>query len=209
MSMTKTPKKVQELLDQLAKDGIVPVGKVPKEEWDTYVEKLRRDEEPLVKALGKAGTRVNSVWDLVNTSEPYPKALPVLIEHLTGDYHPKILAGIARALAVRDPYAMEHAWPVALDLFLKTDDENNKEPEMRGFKEGLAVTLSVICTEDRLPQMFDLIRDSRHGDNRTHLIYGLRRFCKNQKVKEFLESLCTDPYWRTLAQETLHGRRRR
>ena len=205
--MAKTAK---EMWEELAKDkNYVEMKKRQEKKRKTYAQKMRRNERPLVKALRKAGVSVNSVWDLVNTSEPYPDALPVLIEHLMRDYHPKILAGIARALAVRDPFAIEHAWPVTFDLFLKAEDDKNKEPEMRGFKEGLAVTLSVICTEDRLSQMFDLIRDPRCGDNRTHLIYGLRRFRKNEKVKEFLESLYDDPYWGELAQKVAKGGRRR
>ena len=206
MSMAKIPKKVQELLDQLAKDGIVPVGKLPKEEWDAYVEKLRRNEEPLIKALDEVGVRVNSVWDLVNTREPYPDALPVLIEHLKGSYHPKILAGIARALAVRDQFAIEYAWPVALDLYLRTEaEEVVREPEMRGFKDGLAVVLSVLCTEERLSQIFKLIGDPIHGGSRAFLIDGLRKFRKNEKVKEFLNSLYDDPYWGELAKKVAKG----
>lgn len=210
MSTAKIPKKLQELLDKWAKEGIVPVVKWPEERRRAYDEALRRSEEPVAKALAEAGVNVNSVWDLVNTSEPYPKALPVLIELLTGNYHPKILEGIARALAVRDPFTIEHAWPVALDLFLKTEaDEMVKEPEMRGFKAGLAAALSVLYTEERFPQVFELIRDSRHGDSRALLIAGLRKFRRNARVKEFLESLYDDPYWGKLAQKVGEGTRKR
>ena len=208
--MAKIPKRIQELLDQLAQDGIVPVAKWPKEKRQAHQERLRRDEVPLVEALRRAGVSINSVWDLVNTSVPHPDALPVLIEHLTGSYHPRILEGIARALAVRDPYAIEHAWPVALDLFLRAEaDEAIKEPTRRGFKAGLAAALSVLYTDERLPQVFELIRDSRHGDSRALLIAGLREFRKNEKAKEFLEFLCEDPYWGRLAQDVAKGTRRR
>jgi hypothetical protein len=198
----------REMLEELAMDpNYVAMKKRQDKEREAFEAELDRDEKPLVKALGEAGVRGESVWDLVNTSEPYPKAMPVLIEHLRGSYHPRTLEGIARSLAVRDPYAIEHAWPVALDLFLKaTPDEQIKEPRRRGFKEGLAVMLSAICTEERLPQVFDLIRDPKHGDDRTHLIYGLRKFSTNKKVKEFLESLCEDSYWGELAQETMKGK---
>lgn len=205
--MSKMPKKIQQFLDQLAKDNIVPMAKWPEEKRKAYEEKLAADEGPVIRALREAGVNVNSVWDLVNTSEPYPMALPVLIKHLSGNYHPKTLAGIARALAVRDPFTIEHAWPVGLDLFLKTQsDQAIKEPEMRGFKEGLAVMLSVLCTEERLRQMFELIRDPRHGDSRGHLIHGLGRFRKNPKVKELLASLHDDPYWGNLARKASKGR---
>lgn len=198
--MAKTAK---EILEELAKDkNYVEMKRKEEERFSALAEKMRRNEEPLVKALQDVGVTVNSVWDLVNTRQPYPNALPVLVRHLAGDYHPKILAGIARALAVPDPFAVEHAWPVVLDLFLRTEaDEAVKEPEMRGFKQGLGTALSVLCTEDRLPQIFDLIGDPRHGDSRGHLIDGLRRFRKNEKVREFLTSLFDDPYWGELAQK--------
>jgi hypothetical protein len=205
--MAKTAK---EVLDELAKDpNYVAMKKRQEKERKAFERKMRFNEKPLVKALWKAGISVNSVWDLVNTNKPYPKALPVLIEHLRGEYHPKILAGIARALAVRDPFAIEHAWPVALDLYLKTEDDKNKEPELRGFKEALAVALSALYTDERLPQVFELIRDPSHGESRGHFFYGLRRFCKDEEVREFLETLYDDPQWGELARNTAKGARMR
>lgn len=201
----------KEMWDKLAKDkNYIEMKRRQEKKLKAFEKKLRRNEKPLVKVLRKAGISVNSVWDLVNTSQPYPKALPVLIEHLTGSYHPRILEGIARALAVRDPFAIEYAWPVALDLYLRTEPEEAvKEPEMRGFKDGLAVTLSVLCTEERLSKVFELIGDSNHGGSRAFLIDGLRKFRKNEKVKEFLESLYDDPCWGELAQKVAKGARRR
>jgi hypothetical protein len=46
------------------------------------VQELRTAECPIVADLQSAGVQVESVWDLVNTSEPYPAALPMLVEHL-------------------------------------------------------------------------------------------------------------------------------
>ena len=115
-----------------------------------------------------------------------------------------------RALAVRDPFAIEYAWPIVVDLFIKTEaDEVIKEPERRGFKEGLGVALSVLCTDEKLPQIFELIRDSSHGESRGHLIYGLKRFRKDKKVKEVLASLYDDPYWGELARKVGRERRKR
>lgn len=204
--MAKTAK---EMWEELMKDkSYVEMKKKQETEQKALDEKLRRNEKPLVKALREVGTTVNSVWDLVNTREAYPNALPVLIRHLTGDYHPKILAGIARALAVRDPFAVEYAWPVALDLYLKTEDDKTEKPELRGFKESLAVMLSVLCTEERLPQVLNLIRDPSHGESRGHLIYGLRKFRKNEDVKRLLVSLYDDPYWGELTRKVSKGGRR-
>jgi hypothetical protein len=60
------------------------------------------DQKPLVVALAAAGRLVKSVWDLVNTAESYPEAIPVLAEHLSHPYHFRTREGIARALTVKE-----------------------------------------------------------------------------------------------------------
>ena len=48
------------------------------------------------------GVEIDSVWDLVNTAEPYPAALPVLMEHLERDGYPdRVMESLGRALAVK------------------------------------------------------------------------------------------------------------
>ena len=42
----------------------------------------RQAEAPLVDELRVAGFQVETAWDLVNTSDPYPDALPILLEHV-------------------------------------------------------------------------------------------------------------------------------
>jgi hypothetical protein len=44
------------------------------------------DEQSLVQALCEVGLDLNSVWDLVLIREPYPQAIPILIEHLDHPY---------------------------------------------------------------------------------------------------------------------------
>jgi hypothetical protein len=43
---------------------------------------FREAERPLVMALHATGVNVDTAWDLVDTSHPYPDALPILVEHL-------------------------------------------------------------------------------------------------------------------------------
>ena len=58
------------------------------------------NERPLVQALNAVGFPVRSVWDLVNTTRDYERAIPILAEHFSRPYHPKIREGIARSLIV-------------------------------------------------------------------------------------------------------------
>src|SRR5262249_10106439 len=53
---------------------------------------LSEAEQPIVEDLRRAALRVDSVWDLVNTAEPYPRALPILLNHLErGGYPDKVM----------------------------------------------------------------------------------------------------------------------
>jgi hypothetical protein len=58
---------------------------------------FQKAEAPLVNALKEVGVSVESVWDLVNTAAPYPKAVPSLLEHLQRPYPERVREGIARA----------------------------------------------------------------------------------------------------------------
>jgi hypothetical protein len=77
--------------------------------------RLKAEEAPLLKDLKVAGwSVVESVWDLVNTSKPYPTAIPILLSHLKKPYSDRIREGIARALAAPDAAG---AWPMLRDEY--------------------------------------------------------------------------------------------
>src|SRR5690242_13923443 len=70
-------------------------------ERQVRVQALRLAEQPIVADLRAVGIQVDSVWDLVNTSDPYPAALPILMEHLEGGGYPeRVMESLGRALAV-------------------------------------------------------------------------------------------------------------
>src|SRR2546430_989144 len=63
---------------------------------------LRLAEQPIVRDLHEVAVHVSSVWDLVNTSAPYPLAIPVLLRHLErGGYPDRVMESLGRALAVK------------------------------------------------------------------------------------------------------------
>jgi hypothetical protein len=75
-------------------------------EREEHASRSRTAEQPIVADLRSAGVEVNSVWDLVNTSDPYPGALPVLMEHLErGGYPERAVENLGRALAVKPSVA--------------------------------------------------------------------------------------------------------
>ena len=125
----------------------------------------RQAEAPLVEELRAAGCEVESAWDLVNTSTPYPAALPILLEHLDRSYPDRVREGIARALAVRDA---KFAWEPLTRLYREELTGSNT-------KNGLAVALAAISHDDVVDDLISLARDVAHGGSRILLLHGLRR----------------------------------
>jgi hypothetical protein len=143
---------------------------------------LRRAEAPLVRALAAVGLDVNSVWDLVNrTTRRYPEAVPVLLDHLKQPYPDEIRGGIARALTVSE--ARPH-WDTLTRLY--------REEQGKHAKEGLAVAISGIVTDDLIADVIALVRDRRHGESRVLLLDALRR-SKDPRAQQTLMELGADP----------------
>ena len=142
---------------------------------------LREAEAPIVADLRRAGLGVSSVWDLVNTSEPYPAALPVLLAHLArGGYPDAVMEGLGRALAV-EPSAAQ--WDILSDLYLQA--------RSRGEKEGLAVALAAAATREHFDQLVNLLLDERQGGTRIYFVRTVKDL-GGQRGREVLAKLTDD-----------------
>src|SRR5689334_11929248 len=118
----------------------------------------REAERPIVAALRSAGVDVDSAWDLVNTAEPYPNALPVLIEHLErGDYPDRVREGLARALAVKPAVSY---WERLKSPYLA--------PRGPDEEDGTAVALAACAT---VAQLDDLIRLLSANDRQSRIFF--------------------------------------
>lgn len=168
-------------------------GKLSLEEWDARRERrnaeiaaqeaeFARAEAPLVEELNAAGFAVESAWDLVNTSEPYPDALPILVDHVQRPYPGKVREGIARALAVPDS---RFAWDILTRLY-------RAEPDNLDAKHGLAVALAVVADSEVIDEVIALLRDKRHGTSRGLLLGALDR-SKDPRATAALMELGDDP----------------
>lgn len=152
------------------------------EERARRVAMLREAQEPLVADLRAAGVELDSVWDLVNTSQPYPQALPILIDHLHRSYPDRVREGIARALAVPDA---GHAWITLRRLY---DDEGAGS----GTKDGLAAALAATATDDRIDEVIELLADAEHGESRLLLLQALEHL-DGDVAESVLRDLESDP----------------
>jgi hypothetical protein len=160
------------------------------------VQALHEAEQPIVQDLRRAGVDVRSVWDLVNTSVPYPDALPVLLDHLhRGGYPDKVMESLGRAMAVRPA---SFAWEALRDLYLSAKG--------RGEEEGLAAALAASATPDHLDELVALLREESRGDTRIHLLRAIKRV-GGQQGRQVLESLRDDPLFGREARALLKGQR--
>lgn len=146
------------------------------------VARLKVEETPLLKDLEVAGWKVDSVWDLVITSKPYPTAIPVLLAHLKRPYSDRIREGIARALAVPDATG---AWST-----LRTEYEAS--PEGSGVKSGLAAALAATSTDNVIGELAMIVRNPSNGSSRLLLLNGLRK-SHSSVASEALADLKDDP----------------
>ncbi len=141
----------------------------------------RRAEVPLVEELRAAGFTVESAWDFVQTAEPYPDAVPILLEHLQRPYPDRVREGIARALAVPEARS---AWRLLTRLY--------RAETLPDAKSGLAAALSAIADDAVLDELIALIRDVRHGPTRIVLLSALER-SEDRRARAALMALGTDP----------------
>lgn len=188
------PKTIAEFNAELAADREYQAKKAELDrQIAERVAELRAAEQPLVADLQAAGFDMGTVWDLVNTAEPYPGAVPILLEHLSRDYPGRITEAIARALAVPDA---AYAWPVLREEYVQATGENAKD--------GLAVALSVTATAETEEDLIDLVLDERNGESRILLLDGLK-WLKTRRARSVLEGLTSHPVLGQQARRTLRG----
>lgn len=142
----------------------------------------REAEAPLVEELRRAGFEIDSAWDLVNISTPYPDALPILLQHLERRYPDRVREGIARALAVRDARSL---WDRLVSVYVR-------EPAGTDAKDGLAVAVAAAADDEVLDQVIALAKDPQHGMSRLFLLRPLER-SQAARAQAGLEELATDP----------------
>jgi len=180
----KREQTAKEFMDELEKDPEYRARTAEKErQWAQFTEMLRKDEEPLVRALTAAGWPENvrqcddtrSVWDLVNTAVSYPHLLAVLADHITRPYHFRTKEGIARALTVREA----RGTPVPRVLL----EELKKEAEPKDVHESsyrwcLINALVLIGDSSMTEDVRQLMKDPRYAPVRRDLQRLARALCR-------------------------------
>jgi hypothetical protein len=162
-------------------DAMVERQRQQEKERLQRVAEWRRAEDPLVRELQAAGYAVESAWDLVNTATPYPKALPILMDHLSRPYPGPVREGIARALAVPEA---KFGWSVLTGLYRGEQDNRAKD--------GLAAAIAAAADDEVIGDVIALAQDTRHGPSRLLLLSALER-SRDKRARMALMDLGTDP----------------
>lgn len=201
MSKRKKPSQgitADELMAQLAGDQEYQRKTQAAEvERQVRVQELRRAEQPIVEDLRSAGVEVNSVWDLVNIADPYPKALPILLDHLQrGGYPDRVMESLGRALGVGPAASV---WETLRQLYLAAQG--------RGEEEGLAVALAASATSDHLDALIALLDETSRGSTRIHFLRSIKRV-GGKRGLDVLTSLQDDPLFGKEARALLKRRAR-
>lgn len=158
---------------------------------------LSEAEQPIVADLRAAGVLVDSTWDLVNTSDPYPAALPVLMEHLErGGYPERVMEGLGRALAVKPAVAF---WERLKARWL--------DARGQGEEDGVAVALAACAAKEQLEDLVYFLSVEERGESRLFFIRPIVRV-GGERGYEVLESLRDDPVLGQAATARLKRRRK-
>lgn len=172
----------KEHVEMLEKDSKYQAMMVEKRRiWAEKSAMLRKDEEPLVAAMTVAGWpeevrqcgETRSVWDLVNSAEPYPQLLGVLTDHLTRPYHKRTREGIARALAVREAKGTDV--PRVLMNELQKETDPNEGPN--SYRWALINSLVLIGDSSIADEVDRLLADPRYES----VLVDLQRLAKKLK----------------------------
>jgi hypothetical protein len=153
-------------------------------------------EAPVVEELRNAGVPIATVWDLVNTVNPYTQSLPILLDHLQRPYPDAVREGIGRAMAV--PGA-KFAWPMLVKLY--------RQEHPGRAKDGLAVAIANVVDDETLEELIALAGDAQHGESRLLLLNALER-SRLPQARKALMDLSGDPALHNEVQRILRRQKR-
>ncbi len=167
-------------------------------DWRPIWEERERQDAQVAQALrDEAHLDVQSVFDLVNTREPYPEAIPTLLRLLSQVSEPFIKEGIVRALTVKEARGVA-ARPLIEEFKRIEAPSTTEEANQLGlypllsYKWTVGNAIGFVATKEDLEEIFALLRDPRHGEARQQLIEALVRL-KPQGAIPLLMELLNDP----------------
>ncbi len=138
-----------------------------------YAEAEFTDDKRIVDALRGRGFKLSSIYDLVNSKQAYPEAIPVLVMHLSEVEDLAVKEGLVRALTVKEARGL--AGPALVREFEKLPYEGAEIDRVQMLKWAIGNALSVVASDSEFSDVVELLRDRRHGKAREMLAIALGR----------------------------------
>jgi hypothetical protein len=169
-------------------------------ERQARVDRERQAEQPLVEDLRRLGLNVNSVWDLHKVPDSRPRAIPVLLDHITRDYPDGVLMGIGAGLDDRSA----HAWWGELRGLLRGASRDV-------VRDRAASALAACATRENYDDLLSFMADEGLGAARVYFVRPVNRI--GNKIspgqgRSVLEALTDDAVLGKEATAVLKGRGR-
>jgi hypothetical protein len=143
---------------------------------EEFIALRNAEAKPLVDALSTAWRPVNSIGELLQTSEPYPQAIPVLVDHLRRPYHASIKDVIARALTVKE--ARGPLAQIVLEELKSMDAVHNSDEE--GYRFALANALVTIGDSSMQTDVVDMMNNPRYAEIAVELKRVIKAIAKRK-----------------------------
>jgi len=142
------------------------------------------ENEKLISKLNSVGVVIEDIYDLVNTNEPYPSAIPVLVESLKdGITHVGIKTGVIRALAV--PEAKGKIGTVLIKEFYNTPSDN------MSLRWAIGNTMEVVISEEDIDEVIKIVGDKSNGMSRQMFALALGKI-PSEKSEDVLIQVLDD-----------------
>jgi hypothetical protein len=123
---------------------------------------VQLEDQLVVGALQKVGVHVTSSQDLMNTRDPYPLAIPVLVEMLSIVQTYTVKEIIARSLGAKEAKGKaEHALMAEFESSL-----SDESVEAQSFRWAISNTLEIIGGKGDVDTLMRLLLDPRSASAR-------------------------------------------
>ncbi len=142
-----------------------------------------KEYKGLIDELADLDIKIDSIWDLVNTKNKYPKAIPVLMKYLPLVNYVRNKEGIVRALTVPEAKGLVVPLLVKEYLQLPNDKENLR------WVIGNAVNATI--TKGEVANIFPIVLNKENGSSRQMFVAALGKI-KTDNVKSVLLQLSND-----------------
>jgi hypothetical protein len=155
------------------------------------IEKDRREDQLVVAELGKIGVHVSSTQDFMNTREPYPEAIPVLLEMLPKMQGYALKEVIVRSLGVKE--AKGRAEPLLIAEFGSSLPDDSRDAS--SLRWAIANTFDILGGgKDASESLLQFLTDSRSGRAREMLSLAAAKSKNRAAIPILLDLLEIDNF---------------